>query len=286
MQRSMTGYAKVYGDGLAVEIHSVNKRGLDVYSCLPKELLWLDVELKKWVSEAAFRGQVTIRIYLNSLTKGTAQLDSLKKVDMELKKLAHAVGFQEERPYSFSFLLEEAEKQTEPESDRETLLVEIAPVVKQAIQEWTEAKLKEGRFLTDDLEKRLLQIEKTREKILNKKDTGPDRLRERLMKVLEELTGKLSEEDQRRLLKEVVIYAEKADIAEELTRLEAHLRQFRAVLRSEKSDVGKTLDFFVQEMLRETNTIGSKSTDIDIIHNIVEIKGELEKIREQVQNIE
>ena len=294
MSRSMTAYAKVqgrvYNKNLVIELHSVNKKGLDIHSYLPKEFLFIDVHLKKWISQSTYRGQVSLKVSFeaSSEMEKAFNVELLKKVDRELMSVAKGVGFTELRPYSFPFLIEEAQKfaVSDVSLDKEAVLQEIEPIMLRAITDWNAMKMKEGAFLVKDLEKRLEIINALQKKMSLKKDSGPDRLHKKLETIFEELEGKLSDEDRRRLLKEVVIYAEKLDISEELTRLEAHLTQFTIILRSDKVDVGKTLDFFVQEMLRESNTIASKASDVDLIHTVLEVKGELEKIREQVQNIE
>lgn len=294
MPRSMTAYAKVKGNiqgkNLVLELYSVNKKGLDIQTYLPKEFLSIDIDLRKWVSRETHRGHVSLKIFFDSSREVEELFNPklLKKVDDKLIELAKTLGFGENRPYSFPFLLEEAQKFaiSDETLSRDELLKELEPTMMNAIAEWNEMKVKEGVFLIRDLEKRLKTISQIREKMVAKKDSGSDKLHKKLGLMLEEVEGKLSDEDRRRLLKEVVIYAEKLDITEELIRLEAHLEQFTTILHSDKVEVGKSLDFYVQEMLRESNTIASKACDLELIHSVIEIKGELEKIREQVQNIE
>ena len=287
MPRSMTGYAKasttISQKQFSVEIHSVNKRGLDLHLQLPKEYLFLDIELRKWIAAVASRGQVTFRITTETSTD--ISTDLLQRVDVDLQTLAQAVGFKETRPYDFAFLLQEAAKYTSMSVSTD-LIEQIEPIVKEALKIWNQAKEKEGIFLIKDISNRLDHITKLRNQILSYKEKSSTRLQERLTKALEELETKLLDEDRRRILKEVVLYVEKADISEELARLEAHLEQFGHLITSQKMEVGKNLDFFVQEMLREANTIAAKANDAELIHYVVEMKGELEKIREQVQNIE
>lgn len=166
----------------------------------------------------------------------------------------------------------------------EIIKEEITKTVQVAIENLLIMREKEGEKLADDLGKRLFIIEE-KVKELDKHSTGL--IEEYVVKLEERLKQLLSNQelDQNRLAQEVVIYADKCSIQEETTRLNSHISQFRDLLKSNES-VGKKLDFIIQEMNRETNTIGSKSNNLDITNGVIDMKTEIENLREQVQNIE
>ncbi len=158
-------------------------------------------------------------------------------------------------------------------------------VVHAALDELIQMKLTEGRALTFDIQKRLLLIEDQLKAIEKKKEEPYDRYRKKIADRLQEL-GMITPELEERIAREVIFLAERMDVTEELVRLAAHIAQFRQHLSSTDKAVGRTLEFLTQEMLREINTLGSKSMDTEISACVVMIKSELEKVREQIQNIE
>lgn len=296
MPRSMTAYARKKGSlgkgSVIVELHSVNKRGLEMITQIPKDLMPIDVDLRQMLSKVCRRGQVNLRLvydYKNAEDlEEVFDIEFLKQVNHRLRSVAENLGFQEKNPFSLEFVLDQAQKFAVSEGlDKKQLLKDITPIIEEAVTDWIRAKEKEGAFLAKDIESRLEKIEGLRLEIAKIGDDCPKKAEKRLKKALEDLAGPISEEDHNRILKEVVIYADKLDITEELTRMHSHIIQFREVLSSShETSIGKMLDFLVQEILRESNSIASKVGDIQLVQRVLEIKRELEKIREQVQNIE
>lgn len=271
-----------------VEIHSVNRKVLDINIALPKELLRFDVEIRKWLAEYLVRGQVTVKVQWEAGKEALfSSLSQLKELKSKWEEIALGLGFQPKESINLKFLVEQMKTCSKDDfADEESRIREdLKIVLEEAVQELHQMKLREGKSLLTDLEKRLSIIEECKEEISIFSPAAPSRYRQKLQERIQEVCA-LGPESDERVLREVVIYAEKIDIAEELTRLHSHLEQFRALLKAEERTVGKTLDFLAQEMNREINTIASKSDDVAVIHLTVTMKSELERIREQIQNVE
>jgi len=270
-----------------IEIHSINRKMLDISIHLPRELLRFDTEIRKWITEAISRGQITVRV--NSSFEGAAQasysvLSALKQF---WEKIAKDLGYNPKEAVDLAFLTQQMHfLPQEVSKDQESQLLSA---LKQGVQETLKAliqmKEKEGGALEKDVEMRLKLIESTLAKISRRSPEVVERSREKMREKMKEIIPVLSEMEAR-LAQEVALLAEKLDITEELTRLDSHLQQFFERLKSGEKALGRTLDFLVQEMHREINTIASKSADAGISQEAITVKSELEKIREQIQNIE
>ena len=292
MIRSMTGYGKqsliVEKREYQVEIKSVNHRYLDINVKMPKTLSYLEDAVKKEISEKIKRGKIDVFItFENNSQEGkniTINKELAKLYIEQLKQLA-----QEEKISSNIEVMDIAKLPdilvVKNDEEDERIQNELIEVVQGAISKIIEMKNVEGSKIEQDL---LQRIDKIENKIMeiSAKSTGlieeyVVKLEKRIKEIL-----KTEELDKSRLAQEVVIYADKCSIEEEVTRLKSHIYQFRNLISNNNETIGKKLDFLIQEMNRETNTIGSKANNLEITNGVIDIKTELEDIREQIQNIE
>jgi len=292
MISSMTGYGRgqiqAEEAGCTVEVRSVNHRYCDIASNLPKKLNLLEGRVRKKVQDRFARGRFDIFVTVDSFNDSSKEL----KIDrhlarqyvrdlMLLKEELHLSG---EVGIETLFQIREILKVEEREEDLEKLWIIIEKALDMALHSVEIMRRNEGKTLQQDM---ISRIEGVRNYLSRIKTRIPhvvadyrDRLKERLDKLLDQI-----EIDPERLVREVVIYADRSDVTEEITRLDSHIEEFLKILQAEEP-VGRKLDFLIQEMNREVNTISSKTSDLQISQAVVEIKSELEKIREQIQNIE
>ena len=292
MIKSMTGYGKaekaIEQRMYQIEIKSVNHRYLDISVKMPKQLSYLEEEIKKVISSKVKRGKVDVFInFENNSAQGKniqINTDIAKIYISELRKLA------EQENISSNIEVTEISKYPDVLSiqnveDEETIKQEILEVTKMATEQLVSMKQIEGEKISQDL---LQRISKIKEKIQEISSLSTGLIQEYVVKlegrIKELLVGQ--EIDESRLAQEVVIYADKCSIEEEVTRLKSHIFQFKKLIEETNGTIGKKLDFIIQEMNRETNTIGSKANNLEITNGVIDIKTELEDIREQVQNIE
>lgn len=292
MIRSMTGYGKqslnVEKREYQVEIKSVNHRYLDINIKLPKSISYLENTIKKEISAKIKRGKIDVFItFENNSQEGkniTINKELAKLYIEQLKELA-----QEEKILNNIEVMDIAKLPdiliVKNDEEDEKIQNELIEVVQGAISKIIEMKNIEGNKIEQDL---LQRIDKIENKIveISAKSTGlieeyVVKLEKRIKEIL-----KTEELDKSRLAQEVVIYADKCSIEEEVTRLKSHIYQFRNLISNNNETIGKKLDFLIQEMNRETNTIGSKANNLEITNGVIDIKTELEDIREQIQNIE
>lgn len=289
---SMTGYGRATesfgGKEITVELRSVNNRFLDLNVRLPRALSYAEEAVKAAVKKRVSRGKVDVFVTVNGADESAACI-TLNRPLLEgylnaLRQMSEEYGLTNDFSAMSLARLPEILTVQKEAPDEEQQTKELLLVLERALDAFTEMRRAEGRALEADLRNRAETILHCVERI---ERCAPERLKEyraRLeAKVRELLEGKTIDEG--RLLTEVAIYADKIAVDEETVRLRSHLAQYESLLSGEGA-VGKKLDFLLPEMLREANTIGSKSNDIDQTRSVLEIKGELEKIREQVQNIE
>ena len=281
-RRSMTAYGRAQHHSKlgrwTVDIHSVNRKGLDLNIALPQTMLFLDGDVRKWISEAAERGQVSVRISFEFLELEEA-IDSLQEQQKKWQKIAKALGYPASS-IDLRFLVDRLNPSQVPVEEK-ALKADLQKAWEIAVKNWIVMKEKEGKALVHDIEKRTKHIEEELKKILKWQPLLQERYRKKLQERMKDIQV---EED--RLLREAALLADKADITEEITRLHSHLEQMDEYLRSKEKSVGRTLDFLAQEMGREIGTLMAKAGDTDISKVAITIKSEVEKIREQVQNIE
>jgi len=292
MIKSMTGYGKASDStnlrNYEIQIKSVNHRYLDISVKMPKELSYLEEEIKKEISSKAKRGKIDVFVTFenNSLEGKDIKINSeLARIYInELRNLAEQENILADIQVNDIARYPDVLKIQQSSENDEVIKSEILNVVKEATDGLIEMRQTEGIKISEDLLKRLNIIKQKVDEI-SKLSTGlideyVVKLKERIKQIL-----KTQEIDERRLAEEVVIYADKCSIEEEVTRLDSHIQQFKTLLNSNEA-IGKKLDFLTQEMNRETNTIGSKANNLEITNRVIDIKTEIENIREQVQNIE
>ena len=291
MIKSMTGYGKAnISKNLReyqVEIKSVNHRYLDISIKMPRNLSYLEEEIRKIISEKLTRGKVDVFVTFNNNSLEGREIkintEIARMYIKELKNLADSEGIISDIPVTEISKLPDV-LNIQINQDDETIKSELIEVTKQAVNNLVEMRKIEGEKIAQDLQERINDIEEKVKKISSLStgliDEYVVKLKMRIKELLED-----QQIDEARLAQEVVIYADKCSIQEEVTRLNSHIYQFRELLQSNES-VGKKLDFMIQEMNRETNTIGSKANNLEITNEVINIKTQLENIREQVQNIE
>ena len=293
MIRSMTGYGKqslnVDGREYQIEIKSVNHRYLDINIKMPKTLSYLEEAVKKEISEKIKRGKVDVFItYENNSKEGkniTINKELAKLYIEQLKELA------EEEKISSNIEVMEIAKfpdilTIKADEEDEKIKQEIIQVTTEATNKIVEMKAIEGEKIAQDLLQRISKIENKIMEISSKSTGLIEEYVVKLEKRIQEIL-KTEEIDKSRIAQEVVIYADKCSIQEEITRLKSHIYQFRNLITNNQNEtIGKKLDFIIQEMNRETNTIGSKANNLEITNGVIDIKTEIEDIREQIQNIE
>lgn len=291
--KSMTGYGRALiaekGVQIVVEILSVNRKHLDINVNISRYLVRFDPEIRKILAAAIARGHVTVRITATfvemSPLKINPNLALVKQLHKGWKEIAQAVGKGDQDIPLILF-----EKEGDLFNYEETAeMAELAPLIKKGVQEalkpFLAMRIEEGKILQHDIAQRIKYLASALDEIESQSEHSTTKYREKLITRLKELLPNLDTSDER-LLKEFALIAEKADVAEEITRFRSHLKQFEEILQKDSESPGKTADFLLQELGREINTIGSKAADILIAKKVVEIKSELERIREQVQNVE
>lgn len=286
---SMTGYGKAILSNEQYKIHiemkAVNHRYLETIVRMPRQLLAYEDSIKKIVSEYASRGRVEVFVTIEGLLQRTLHIDEglIKQYKEAIDHLK--VDHQKESIYNPIDLLKLPEVTTvcEVEQINDNFEQLLLSTTENACKQFLDVKCKEGSQLKKDLMERLSAIEECKKQITDFSPSVVKSYREKLQSKLAEI--ELTNVDEQRLLTEVMIFADRCDISEELVRLRSHLELFNETLQIKES-IGRKLDFIVQEMNREVNTIGSKANSLEISKQVVEIKNNLEKIREQVQNIE
>lgn len=292
MVRSMTGFgrAKLTIDGLdvTVEIKSVNHRYFEFTSRLPRGCNFLEEKLKSFCAQYITRGKVEASVMIDDCGEGNTEVEVnsayAAALVSKLKKTAEELHIENDVKMSSLILLPDflnVKKRTLPD---ETVTAAVLKTAEEAVGGFVEMRETEGARLKGDINGRTDFILKQVEFIDERSPKTVAAYRERLEKKIKELLGDKTVDEQR-LLTETAIFADKVAVAEETVRLKSHITQLNDLLNAGGA-VGRKLDFIVQEMNRETNTIGSKAQDAEITRAVVDMKSEIEKIREQIQNIE
>ena len=292
MIRSMTGYGKKDDTskqaGVTVEIRSVNHRFLEVSVRVPRSLAQLEDQIRKAVQQHCLRGRVDVSVSVHNNGNGlkTVEIDQAlaKQYHAALKKLQKTLGMRGALDISVLAGFRDIVSLSDQPGDADQVSKTVLRVLGGAVTDLDRMRRREGEALAKDLAIHLEAIRTAKTAVAKKAPVlaqeAFDRMKTRVQTLLK---GEVP--DQTRLLQELAVYADRSDLSEELVRLESHMLQFDQTLRSKES-VGKTLEFILQEMGREVNTIGSKANDADIAALVVRMKAELEKLREQVQNVE
>ena len=291
MIKSMTGFGQGNAEGddfrVRVDIRSVNNRALDVHTRLPQELASLEVTLKKQVQAAVKRGRVDVNVSVEQLKPATFEINRplVSGYLTALSELKREFGLEGDPSLELIAKLPGALQVSQDSGSLDEKLVSGAvAALSQALVSLTEMRVVEGQGLAAELTSRLDNIERQMPAIENEAARLPAVYREKLMKRLQEVVAG-GQVDETRIAQEAVMLADRSDISEEIARLKSHISQMRDLLRSTE-EAGKRLDFILQEMNREANTILSKSNDLAISDAAIVIKTEVEKLREQGQNVE
>ena len=291
MIKSMTGYGKsnlsINSREYQVEVKTVNHRYIDVNIKMPKVISYLEEDVRKLISSKLKRGKIDISIVFENYNKNENNIsintELAENYIKSFKELA------EKQNINANIEVTEIAKLPEvltvkTDFNEEQIKLELLQTLEDAVDQLIFMRTNEGEKISKDIFDKISQIELKKEEI-SKLSTGlieeyVVKLEARIKEIL-----KTDDLDKSRLMQEVVIYADKCSIEEELTRLSSHIEQLRSLIETDEPS-GKKMDFIIQEMNRETNTIGSKSNSLEITNRVVDIKTILEDIREQIQNIE
>lgn len=291
MIRSMTGFGrgKYENDGryYTVEIKAVNHKYNDISIRMPRFLNGFEDKIRKKIASSISRGKVDVFInFENYSSEGNNiifNIELAKEYVKGLKELAEATGI----PYNVNLVdiskMPEILKVKEDENE-DLISNELMLAIEEAIENFVQMRQAEGQKLVEDMKKRIVFVEEKVSEIEQFSSTLVEEYMQKLEARIKELMDtKIIDEN--RLAQEIVIFSDKSSIEEELTRLKSHINQFYNFLNG-MSPIGKKIDFLIQEMNREVNTIGSKANCLEITNRVIELKTEIENIREQVQNIE
>ena len=292
MVRSMTGFgrAKAQIDSLdiTVEIKSVNHRYFEFSARLPRSYNFLEEKLKSFLAQNISRGKVEISVMVEDNSENATVVEINREYAnayiSALKNLSKEYKIKNDIKVSSFVGNNDLFKIRRKVADDQTVQNAVLTVAKEALDNFIEMRSIEGERLLNDVKNRTAYILKKVEFIEERSPETVKLYKERIEQKIKELLNDTAPDEQR-ILTEVAIFADKVAVAEETVRLRSHIKQFEDLL-SDTNPVGRKLDFIVQEMNRETNTIGSKAQDIEIAHTVVDIKSEIEKIREQIQNME
>ncbi|HHY84345.1 MAG TPA: YicC family protein [Verrucomicrobia bacterium] len=290
----MTGYGRgdCSRDGfkVTVELSSVNRRQMEISVNLPREMELLEAPIRDVINRHVARGRVTVRVTFhagagNLSARMHLNTDLAKAYARELNRLARQLGLPGGVTLDHLVRAPGVFQTDEQIAEAENFWPAVEKALKQALSAMLRMRAREGAHLKRDLVKRIGLMRKAAAEIERNAPGVAERYREQLIERIRSAGLEAPAADDERLLKEVVYFADRSDITEELIRLQSHFQQFDECLAS-KEPVGRMLDFLAQEMNREINTIGSKANDSRISRQVVRLKAELEKFREQAQNVE
>ncbi len=292
MIKSMTGFGRASkeldGYVVTVEFKSVNHRYFEFNCRLPRQYGFVEDKLKSFVNSRVARGKVDCFLTIEALNTDAADVvvnHTLAGAYVKaLKEIAETYDLKEDFGAASISRYQDVLTVSKAEEDEEKIWNYVKETAEEAIQKFTEMRAVEGAKMKEDVLSRSNYI---LECVAFIEDRSPETVKEyndKLVARVHDLLGDVSL-DEARILQEVAVYADKVAVAEETVRLRSHIDQLHTFLESEEA-IGRKMDFLVQEMNREANTIGSKANDVDIARKVVDIKAEIEKIREQIQNIE
>ncbi len=292
MIRSMTGYGRheqqLDGMNIIVELKSVNHRYFEYNSRLPHGYGFLDDRLKKFLQGRVSRGKVDACVWIQTMdapgTEVTVNYDLAQSYVTALHALAERTGVRDDISVNTLARYPDILTVTKAAADEDAIWSAVEAVASVAVDKFTAMREREGEKLREDLLSRAETILAAVEKI---EARSPETVRAHMEKVEARMRELLdgAAVDEQRLLTEAALFADKVAVAEETVRLRSHIDQLRQMLESDEA-IGRKLDFLVQEMNREINTTGSKAQDVEMARVVVDVKAEIEKIREQLQNIE
>ena len=292
MIRSMTGYGGAKGEVenivVSAELKSVNNRHLDTSVRLPKSCLFAEESVRAAVKEHISRGKVDVFITVDTSRADEVEIAVNEPLAAAYVKAAHQLfdkyGVTDDLTASMLLRMPEVITTERADTDKDNVLGAIGTVFGVALSQFDEMRAREGAKLDADIREKLDAIERMVGWVEARSPETVTEYREKLLARMKEVLGEAGA-DEARILQEAAVYADRIAVDEETVRLRSHIAQFRLMLDG-GSPVGRKLDFLVQEMNREINTTGSKCSDGEIANTVIAMKAELEKIREQIQNIE
>ena len=292
MIKSMTGYGGAKGEvesiAVTAELKSVNNRYLDVSVRLPKSCLFAEDAVRSAVAGVISRGKVDVFITVDASKAEEAVIqvnESLAAAYLKaVRDTAEQFGLDGDISALSLVRFPEVLSTDKTDAGRDAVSNAIVQVLSQALEEFDAMRTREGEKLREDIEGKLRTLEAMVAKIVERSPQTVAEYREKLLGRMQEVLADAAV-DESRILQEAAIYADKVAVDEEMVRLKSHIAQFRLLLAA-GSPAGRKLDFLVQEMNREANTTGSKCADSEIARTVIDMKAELEKIREQIQNME
>lgn len=293
MINSMTGYAAAESDretlSISVEIRSFNSRHLDTVLRVPRAYLGLENRIKAVVGDCLARGRVDIRVEIGNVSEAAEAFEvntaRARAYYEALNSLAAALGVDSSASLELLAHLDGVIRPVDTAADLDTCWHELEPCLRSALDALTGMRAAEGRFMADDFTRRLDFLEARTGQVADASSNLLALYQERLKTRIGALTQGLVEVDPARIAQEAAFLADRSDISEEILRLRSHIQQFRQLMSAPEA-AGRKLNFLLQEMNRELNTMGSKTEKAAVAYMVVEMKSELEKIREQVQNVE
>jgi len=295
MVKSMTGFGRgEYTDAkrsIVCEIKSVNHRYSDITVKMPRKYLFAEEAIKAEVKKLAPRGKIDIGIMVTNAdsdeTDISINLELARMYQKKLNELKNGLeGLSGEADLKMIALMPDVLKASSEVENEEEVLNALIAAARAALEKFDSMRTAEGAKLAEDILERNETIKITRAEIEKYAPEVKKLYMEKLKERIADLLGKEAQIPEERILTEAAVFADKSDITEELVRLNSHCEQLIKIVNGCEDSPGKKLDFLVQEMNRESNTIGSKANDINITKNVLILKSEIEKIREQVQNLE
>lgn len=292
MLKSMTGYGRsqkiLNGRDIFVEIRSVNHRYYEYSSRIPRIYSYIDEKLKTMLKKNISRGKVEVSVTVNSI-EGKESVIYINKPAAEgyisaLRSMSQELNLEDDLKLSNLIKLPDIFCVQKAPDDEEQIWADVSEVASDALEAFVSMRCTEGVGLRNDVLEKISNIEKLVAEVENISPVTVENYRNKLYARLSEILEN-KDFDQQRVLTEAALFAEKIAVDEETVRLRSHIYQMRSMLDSDEA-VGRKLDFIVQEMNREVNTIGSKAQDLNIAKIVVDMKAEIEKIREQIQNVE
>ena len=292
MIRSMTGYGRsqqtIDGREILVEIRSVNHRYFEFSARVPRAYGYLEEKLKSFLQGKVSRGKVEVGVSIYNIEGKDASIEVNRSIAQgyvdALRSANETLGLEDDLKLSNLIRLPDIFNVIKNTEDEEIIWNDVKIAAEEALNNFVAMREIEGQKMREDIESRLESIGRMVARVEERSPMVTEAYRQRLYnKLCEVLNDKKI--DEQRILTEAAIFSEKTAVDEETVRLKSHIHQFRELLESGDA-IGRKLDFLIQEFNRESNTIGSKAQDVEIIKIVVDLKSEIEKIREQIQNIE
>ncbi len=291
MVRSMTGFGRSSlseaGYEVSCELKTVNHRYFDVHARIPRRYAFLEEKIKDELKKYLQRGRIEISINIEKTKESARNIKVDKGLAMayydSLKDLAENLNISSEFRVIDLFRLPDVFNLTDEQEDPDQIWEVLSLALHEAVNSLVEMRSKEGSNLAEDIAQRNAYILTAVERLEKRSPTVAQEYQEKLSKRISDMINNVADES--RIIQEVAIFADKASVTEEIVRLRSHISHLDELLNSSQA-VGRKLDFLLQEMFREINTVASKANDIEMSQIVVDVKAELEKIREQIQNIE